>query len=272
MILTAAEAKLALGLTSNITDPERAMIESLLTRIDAAITKELRYNPQYRTIGNGEYYPQIEQLFRGDAEGAWEMHGGRAHFAFYGATDVLQLRNLPVRSIEEIRVDSNGGFGQKPGTFGNGTIWSVGTDWYQQLEQPYLNLSGQVHAVGGWPSEPGSVLVKYTCGYTRLELDGRADGSIIDPQTNRAGSDINASGIKTAAELTLVKLLKTYIAQHKSARAGWTPGQLASEHLGSYSYSVAGGSLEALAGMKIDVPPEAKHHLQEFYHMGVGLL
>jgi hypothetical protein len=95
MILTSAEAKIALGLTSNINDTERALIENFLPKIDAAITKELRYNPQYRVISNGEWYPANEQGYAGDGAGSWEVSAGRAHFAFYGRSDVLQLRSLP---------------------------------------------------------------------------------------------------------------------------------------------------------------------------------
>jgi hypothetical protein len=268
MILTAAECKLALGLTGAINSVELSLIESFLPKVNAAITKKLRYNPEYRVLSNGEYYPTLD-LMQGSGEGAWEVAGGRAHFAFYGRSDVLQLRNIPVRSIEEIRIDSNGGFGQKPNTFGASTVKTAGTDYYQDLIQPYLNQTGHVYALGGFPSEPGSVLVKYTCGYTRLELDGRADADITDAQTGRAGSEINASGIKTAAELTLIKAFKTYMAQQKSARAGWTAGQLTSERMGAYSYSVGGGSLDAITGMKIDVPPEAEDHLQPFQHYGL---
>lgn len=273
MILTAAEAKVYLGLTGAISDADRALIELLLPKIDAAIAKELRYDPQYRVFSDGEYYPRVQNVEADLTEGSWEVNaaGTRAHFAVHGQQELLQLSTIPVRSIEAIRVDTNGGFGQKPNTFGNDTTWTKGTDYWLDFEAAYLSKSGLVYSNTGWPTQPGSILVKYTAGYTKLELRGRADTDQTDPQTERSGSGINASDIMEAAALTLVKHFKTLKIQAKQGRAGFVAGNLSSESLGKYSYSTDASTAGSLTGMKVRLPAQAREALEQFVHWGVML-
>lgn len=270
-ILTSADAKIALGLTGTISDGDRAIIDGLLPKVDAAINKVLQYNPQYYADSDGEYYPARPNV-GADDYGVWEVGGGIAHFAERGRIDTIALRRLPVRSIEEIRVDYMGGFGQKPNTFGTNTIRAAGTEWWMNLEKPYLNLSGHVTALAAWPTEPGTVLVKYTAGYTQWELAGRADvGTGTDPQTSRAASGINASDILQAATIIAMRAFRELKMLGKQGNAGFVSGPITSESLGRYSYSADGSISASLSGMKVNVPPEARELLQPYIHYGIAL-
>lgn len=269
MILTPAEARLACGLTGTITDAERALLQMLLPKVDAAIIECLRYDPQYTVVSDGEWYPRSDGGGGASSgDGVWEVNATHAFLTSSNRNNVLQLQRIPVRSIQAIRVDWSGGFGQKPSTFGSSTQWTSGTDYWQDLIQPYFNATGHVFANAGWPTEPGTVLAKYTAGYTKLELRGAAYSSLTDPETTRSGSNVNASGIMAAAELTLLKAFKTIKAQAKQGRAGFVPGLMTSESLGSYSYS-AGGGAESITGFKVVLSPEARGYLAPFIHYGI---
>lgn len=271
MILTAAESRVALGLAASITDADRGLIEILLPMVDAAIAAELRYNPEYHINSAGQWYPRQENIYEGNYSGVWDTSGNTAFLTSLNRSTILQLSDIPVRSIEEIRVDYIGGFGQKPNSFGAGMVWAVGERWYQDLLAPGQNMTGHVFSLTGWPTEPGSILVKYTAGYTQWELSGRATSG-TDPETNAAASGLNASAIKMAAQLTMVKAFKTLKANAKQGAAGFTGGPLTGERLGAYSYSADGSLLRALAGMQVSIPPEAKRHLEPYIHFGmIGL-
>jgi hypothetical protein len=266
MILTAAEARVSLGLFSTISDLDRALLETLMPKVDGCIADYLGYDPQYAVISDGEYYPRNMQ--REVGEGIWETTATHAILTSRGRNDTLQLANIPVRSIEEVRVDYTGGFGQRPNTFGTDTIKVLGTDYWQDFLSPYFNATGHVFAFAGWPVQPGSVLVKYTAGYTKRELAGQAIKTENDPETSRAGSGINASAIKEAAELTLVKAFRQRKLLAKGPN-GFTAGPITSERLGDYSYSVEGSIARDLASMKVSLPSEAAQKLDAYLHYGV---
>lgn len=263
LILTTAEARVACGFTSSITDLHRALFEIMLPMIDGAVEQVLHYNPTYATVS--EWYP-LNSRGASPGIGVWQTNGQRAYLESSQLGEVLQLRRLPVRSISEIRVDTNGGFGQKAGTFGDATIWAAGTQYFQELLSQGYNATGHVFSETGWPSEPGTIKVTYRGGYSDAELAGRATQG---PQTGDTA--LNASQIKKAALLTLVKLFKTAVAHAKQNLAGVVAGPLASESLGSYSYSTHSAIVSALVGMKASVPAEALDDLGPFINYGYVL-
>lgn len=273
MIITAAEARIVLGLSSSITDADRGLLEMLLPMVNAAIAKELKYDPEYK-LHSGEFYPRAEVPLReGGARGTWDSNGTVAFFQPHDRGMVLQLQHLPIRSVEELKVDYNGGFGTKAGTFGASTIQVEGTDFYQDLMKSGFNATGHLFSYTGWPVEPGSVKATYYAGYTAWELSGAAGNTDeTDPETETTCSGIDASGIKAAALKTMLKAFKTFKANQKSAQAGFAAGPLTSERLGDYSYTADAGAAAAITGLMVSVPPEAKDDLEPFVHWGVMLL
>jgi hypothetical protein len=272
MILTVAEARIALGLASSITDADRGLLEMLLPEAHGAVRKVLGYDPEYK-LHSGEFYPRAEVPLReGGARGTWDSNGTVAFFQPHDRGMVLQLLHLPVRSVEELKVDYNGGFGTKPDTFGASTIQVEGTDFYQDLMMAGFNATGHLFSYTGWPIEPGSVKVTYYAGYSQLELAGRADNpDETDADTETTCSLIDASPIKAAVRKSLVHAFKKakVIAAGVNTN-GTVSGILTGERMGDYSYTV---SLEAmLAGQSVSVPDDAVGDLEPFVHYGIMLL
>jgi hypothetical protein len=271
MILNAAEARVLLGLAASVSDDDRAIIQLLLPMVGGAIKRVLRYDPERKQ--RVEWYPRLEKS-AGIAGGVWDSNQAGTQ-AFFQSTDrntCLQLAHIPVRSIQEIKVDYEGGFGQKSGTFGDSTILTAGEDYYQDaisgVGENLCNATGHVFNYTGWPAEPGTVKITYTAGYTPDELAGQA---IVDG----IASDIDASPIKHAAILTLAKAFSTIKARQKTGiagMAGFTSGNITSETLGAYSYATDGASAAAITGMVVSVPPEAEEILGPFVHFGIPLL
>jgi hypothetical protein len=274
MIASQAEVRVLLGLASSITDEDRALIELLSPMAKSAIINDgnwgLGYDPEYFE-DRVEWFPQADRTLGGseDAAGFWDSNanGTKAHWRSSGnrVTD-LQLSHLPVRSVREVRVDFAGGFGQKAGTFGEGTVQTVGDQYFIKLDRAGLSLEGVLYSHTGWPIEPGSVKVIYTSGYTSDEFSGRATS---ESGSTRTG--IDASPIKQAFLVTLVKMFRTFKSQ-RLATGALAPSALSGESLGDYSWTGDGASAAALTGFTQAVPPEAGMLLQRFRHYGLMLI
>lgn len=272
MILNAGEARIVLGLAASITDADRGLLEMLLPMVNGAIIKELGYDPEYKTH-TGEFYPRAE-VARREGGGTWDSNGTVAYFQPYDRGLVLQLHHLPVRSVTEVKVDYNGGFGSKANTFGADTIKVEGTDFYQDLMQSGFNATGHLFSNTGWPSEPGSVKVTYKAGYTRWELSGQADNpDQADPDTELAPIGIDASAIKEAALIALVNSFTAFKMRASAISAdGTVSGVLSGERMGDYSYTLDLSALKMAASMSVSIPPDAAAKLEPFRHWGLMLL
>jgi hypothetical protein len=272
MILTAAEARIALGLASSVTDADRAMIELLLPMVTGAVKKHLQYDPEYRQ--HVEYYPRAEIAPRSGSGGTWDSNGSVAYFQPTERGILLQLQHLPVRSILEIRADWNGGFGQKASTFGSDTILVAGTDYFQDQLQEGVNATGHVFSYTAWPSEPGTVKVTYKAGYSDWELAGRAfNTDETDPDTETTCSGLDASPIKQAAMLTMVQAFNSFKFQSSGRGAdGGVSGVLTGERMGDYSYTVDLSAFTSAFQSSMALPAAAQDYLEEFRHYGLMLL
>jgi len=260
-ILTAAEAQVALNLAGP-SDMQLGLIEMLLPQIDAAIARVIQYDPTFQA-DVVEWYPSVELMSAGAFEGVWDTNRNNAYFQTFARANILHLRRIPVRAVSEVKVDWIGGHGQKPNTFGDNTIWTVGSQWYQDLIAAGNNATGHLFSIAGWPREPGSVKVTYSAGYSPDELRGRATVGAVD-----GAVPLDASPIFKAALLTLVKSFKTFVANANQARVGMAAGPLSSERLGAYSYTIDSTLISRMSGMQISVPPEALEDLQPFIHYG----
>jgi len=268
MIITAAESRLVLGLASSITDADRGLIELLLPQVNAAIRKIIHYDPEYKQ--HVEFYPQNEGQLR-DVSGQWDSNGTVAYFQRNDHASLLQLAHLPVRSIEQLKADYNGGFGQKADTFGDDTVLAAGTDYWMDQLQAGMNMTGHVFSNTAWPVEPGTVKVTYYAGYTQLELAGRSDQDETDPETEADGTGFDAGGIKAAALKTMVHAFKHFKVMASGMNVNGTiSGVLTGEHMGDYSYTKDLGLLKH--GLDVAVPPSAVEDLEPFIHYGVMLL
>ena len=164
----------------------------------------------------------------------------------------LLLTHLPVRSIDTINIDLEGRYGQKDSSF-SGANLRAGDDYAIEYDtSSQFSLSGHVIRYGGyWPSEPGSIKITYDSGY--LEDEFRGNSSTM----------LDASGVKSAALLTLKKIFGT-IGGSRLMTGVDAPGPISGERAGDYSYTVNQNIVQQLSGQKIQLSPEAIQYLEPF--------
>jgi hypothetical protein len=190
-----------------------------------------------------EYYP-LDQGVAGadDPQYVVDSAHQRAVPGLYYAPNTIQLRNLPVRSITEVREDATGYFGQTPGSFGPETILQAGGDYFLKQEQAGLSWSGHLVRRSFWfPATLGSVMVAYVAGFTAEELGGR-------------WQVFKTAVLETAADLYL---------RGKAISLGERPGVTAESLGGGASASYVN---ERLAGLP--VPDAAAELLQPYVNYG----
>jgi hypothetical protein len=188
------------------------------------------------------------------------------------ASNVLQLRHLPIRKVSEVIEDQLSYGGQASGAFtaANGAeTLSAGTDYFVRFTEMPADIGGAnglagddgyaktglLERVSGfWSCFPGTVKVTYTAGYTENELAGH-------------GSYHTAGQIKKAAIDTLLSNFKELATQATTISSG-KPGNITSESLGDYSYSIDGLS-SALTNFSVIIPPSAYQHIQNHRNYGI---
>lgn len=257
MIVTEAELRLVLGLSSTITDEERGVLLTVHKEAEQAVRRYLGYDPEQAE--RTEFLPRGDYL--GTAYGAWESTGAYAVWTPADIVNELLVAHIPIRSISSLRVDRDGRFGTRAGSFGAETAWTEGVDFWPTYEASGVCKSGLIQASTSWPVSAGSVRITYTAGLTAAELSGNTTNRIVD-----------GSGISEAVKLTAVKGMETYMTRRKKTRLGWIPGALASETLGSYSYSTDSAALSAAVGMLKKLPPQAEQACADWRHYGIMAL
>lgn len=267
-IVDFSEVRTALGLAASITDAERVLVEQCHREAEAAVIAELGYNPRRYT--RTELYPQ-EFPAKFTPRDGFDIEpneaGTRATIAPAGsAIAVLQVKGIPIRGLTSVNVDEDANFGAKSGAFGSGTAKTVGDEVYPQNDgydddgNPVCS-SGLIVAEFGWPSAPGTVKIVYDAGYTDAELHGQSN-------------QYNAGAILSAVMETATQRLHQKIRYQRKTRTGiFTPGEVLSESMGSYSYTVSGGSgaSDAITGMRLAIPDSAIESLSGFVNFGVSL-
>lgn len=258
-----SEVLLEAGLSGSVTDEEASLAMVALKRAEGAIIHHLRYDPsqQVRT----EFYPQADFDSQGDREGVWEVDSSQAYLRreSRGATQELQLQHVPVRASDadgnnaiDLRIDYDGRFGARSGSFDTDTQQTEGTDFWPQYDGVDSNgyaicRDGILRSVGLWPLEPGSVKVIYVGGYTKAEIAGQS--ALVD-----------ASPIGDAVVAEASRRLQRALIMKKRSGVGFIAGILQSEKLGDYSYSVDTAASTRLFGSLYDIMPETKEKLHKF--------
>lgn len=245
-ILNMAEILGWLGLSSP-SDQQLAVLHSIHKGVEQAIVKFCRTNLVQQTFT--EYYPTEQQnpvrttMVDVDAASQFVSFG-------VGAGEILQLRNVPVRSITSIYEQAGALAGQAPDAFPASTLLTSGVHYWMQKDGPGgMSATGFVRRrSGSWCSEVGSIKVTYVAGFSDAELNG-TDGEAVD-----------ASDIKLAARIAFGH----YWNKHVSQASGLQGGIKTSESLGDYSYTLGGD----FAGTKFKIPNEARDLLNEYVHYG----
>ena len=261
-IIQDAAVLLELGISSSPTDAERAVVQQAVVKAEGSVIRFLGYNPVQAS--RTEYFPQ--QDFRSSGgESVWEVEGNQAILRRRaGASpDELQLTHIPVRSAPaiDLRIEYDGRFGAKSGAFAASTKKTEGTDFWPQYDSvdsdgKSVCSDGIIRSIGIWPTEPGSVKVVYTAGYSGDELAG--SDSVLD-----------ASPIMDAVvEEALRRAKKVLALWTKNTRLGHAAGTITSESLGEYSYSLNAGMLDKLMGSG-SLTADSKEKLQSYVNWGL---
>lgn len=259
-IADVAEVLLEIGLSATVTDEERAIAATALTRAEGAVKRYLGYDPTY--LSHVEYLPTFQTLVR-DQQGVWEVEGDMAVLRNQssGATDQLQLMHLPVRSVTSLYIDYDGRSGTRVGAFAATTLKVEGTDFwpnYDLVDSDGAEVcsDGILRSMGQWPTSPGTVKVTYMAGYKDDELHG-------------ADLLIDASPILESVINEAVRRVRRFFAQKKQT-TGFVAGAIVSESLGDYSYSVDGASASQLLSGG-DLTSDTKEKLSSFRRMSYDL-
>ena len=266
-IVDVSEALLVLGLSGSVTEEERAIVNDAIMKAEGAVKRYLHYDPvqALRT----EYYPRADYGPQSD-EGVWEIAGDQAYLRrpATGAGDELQVLRIPIRSSPaiDLRIDYDGRSGAGASAFPLTSLKVEGVDFWPNYDSVdsddnRMCRDGIIRSFGAWPTTPGSVRIIYTAGYTAEELHGQ--DSVVDA----------APIVDAVIDETVRRVKKTYALMKQTS--GWVPGQIKSERLGDYAYTLGdgggGGAAASLTGSTMDLMPETKEKLQEYTLYGFAM-
>lgn len=259
MIVSPSELYIALGIAESQTAQEKALVNMSLRSAEGAIRRHLQYDPVQRE--RTEYYPQMD-LAPTPGLGVWEVSSSDAYFrrVSQAATDQLQIKHLPIRSIGSLYIDYDGRSGARSGAFASDTQKTEGEDFWPNwtatdADGNKVCTDGVIRSHGLWPSEPGSVKITYTAGYSEDEFRGNSTA-------------LDASPIWESVLDEAVRRVKKAASRAKSSAGGLAVGPKASESLGDYSYSLNQAAFNTLIDGSRDLMPETKEKLQQFINLG----
>ena len=175
-ICTIGDVLTYLGKAGSANDAARGLIGMLIPLADDAIRSHLGYSVTQQTYT--QLYPDRDLHASGNEEYV-DITNGRVTFRQRGASRILQLDELPVRSIVQLHEDSSAYAGQGSDDFAAATLMTEGTDYYRDIDQSGLCRTGHIIRIGAtWPTRGRTVQVQYVAGYTAAELDGTATEGI----------------------------------------------------------------------------------------------
>jgi len=257
-----SEVLLDLGLSSSVTDEERAVADIAIKRAEGAVARYIGYDPVRRE--RTEYYPRMDLSNQASAV-VWEVNDHSAYQRqFADAVSMeLQIQCLPVRSIANVWIDYDGRFGTRSGSFDSDSLKTAGEDYwpdYDGLDDDGngICMDGIIRSQGLWPTTPGSVKITYTAGYSAAEFHGQKQ--LVD-----------ASPILESVVAEACRRVKKMMAWKKQTGAGWASGPVTNESLGDYSYGTDGSALARLMGGQWDLIEETKERLSDYINMGAKL-
>ena len=231
------------GSVSN--DADRATLLGLRAAGERLVKQYVGYHIEQKT--HTEYYPLRGQVEAADQliEG-YEMVGDKA--VAYGrhtlSNRVLQLRNLPVRSITNIW-ENPAAWDTAGGSFPDSTKLTNGSDYQLDLEDDDGSWTGHVfRRSGSWSDSPRSIKIVYVAGLTENELEN------------------NFPEYGLAAIETIVKLFNEFKSHQGFATGGGTAGPVVAEHLADWGVTYASSEQARNTGWSRGIPLSAARFLE----------
>jgi hypothetical protein len=230
-----------------------------ITRAEGAVRRFLHYDPEM--LQRTEYYPQSDYTHQ-TRDTVWESEGNQAFLRRLAeaSTNDLQLQHIPIRSVDDLRIDYDGRSGTQTGAFGIDTLKVQGTDYWPNFDGfdddgDRICRDGILKSIGRWPVETGTVQVQYTAGYSAAELHGQTP--LVD-----------ASPINEAVVDEAVRRVRRAQVWKKKNSIGFAAGPLTSEKLGDYGYTIDASMANRMFGSAYELMQETQAKLQEFVNYG----
>jgi len=154
------EVLLELGLADSATPEERNIVIAAINQAEGAVRRHLKYDPVL--LERTEFYPQMN--LQNDAGlGVWEVSDTHAYIRreTSASIDELQIQHIPIRFIASLRIDYDGRFGARAGSFAASTEKTEGADFWPNYdtydsEGAGICRDGIIRSSGAWPTSPGS--------------------------------------------------------------------------------------------------------------------
>ena len=188
----------ALGKASSATEDDYGLVNMLLPLVDSAINAYLGWVVIQNTYT--ALLPDWDMYSVADYQ-AWpygepvDAINNRISYGYPMVPQILQVPNIPLRSVTSLKADFSSAGGQETGDFSSGTLLNLGTDYYVDFDAPAIGASvpypsgvswtGHIRRwLGGiWPARMRSAQVVYTAGVTPDELDSVTAFPIRDVRT-----------------------------------------------------------------------------------------
>ena len=269
-ICSIAEVLNALGKAAS-TGPEDAdygLISMLLPMVDDTINDFLSYQVVYKQYTN--LLPDIDMFDMTQFGSAWPYgepfdvtsNNQQIAYAFPGTPQILQVPNIPLRSVTTMYADYSAAGGQESGDFSSATLLQLGTDYYLDFDSPDpgqtipyqsgVSWTGHIRRwLGGvWPARQRSCKITYYAGIRPDELDG-----VVDFPSRRVRQ------IKYAAMFAMVAACREMKAWSDRS-GGQEAGPIVSERLADYSVSYAENAMLYATGLMTNLPEKCKELLR----------
>lgn len=267
---------------STATSIEVTAVTNSVLWAERSVRRYLRYDPVRRT--RTEFYPQIDLGYI-SRFGVWDANDTQAFIREVASavTDELQLRHLPIRSIDQLFLDYDARFGKRAGAFAIDTLKTEGDDYWARYDgldddSNPICRDGILLSEGRWPSTPGCLKIVYVAGYSADEFTGVT--TAVDAVPIYEAVVFEAA--RKAKQAILLSKNSGNSSSTSSTGSGWTAGSIQSERLGDYSYSIgasAGGTNSSSSGTSgglydgvMDIATESMERLADYVNVGYSLV
>lgn len=240
------------------------IVASAMIRAHAAVARFIGYDPQMQDL-IGRYRPQRDYTGR-NTSNKTDIEGGDATYYSGKITQEWVTEGIPVRVVYGLWMQADAWSETKDGSFGDETELTEGVDFWPNYDVTLASgqkvcRCGIIRTEGYWCKRPGSIKISYRYGYTPDELKGTSTGGL------------NAVGIWESVLDEAARRAKKILMGQKKTGVGFVAGNLQSERLGDYSYSLGATSRsdEIRYGDIYDLMPISKERLADFRNWGYPL-
>lgn len=244
-------------------EADLGLITMLMPLTDGAIKSFLGYSVVQDTYTH--MLPDLDMFVvnQNDVGLPMDVINNRIAYAFPGPPVILQLPEIPVRSVSVFAMDYAALGGQGATDFAAATDILQGSQWYADYDAPDpgqtipyrsgVSWTGHMRAwIGTFAGRQRTMQLQYTAGLTPDELDGKTKLAY------RPGAPL---AIKYAAILTAAAAFNE--AKATGANGLGAQGPIVSEKIGDAAFTYDKESVAQMTGMMRPLPFKAEQLLRE---------